>query len=314
VARWDRDNQATSQVAIPLSSIEVRTATAEWLLSVRQFAKDFGLSLTLAVLGFLFTVWEKQRQDRQQAAEKEREVEQRAAEKEKEQVAQTWNMMIPVSHALNTEFYIKIQRAAGLLLKSVQQYDGAKAGSAEALTLKRQAFYCWTLLRRHMRNLTEKSGYYFKDRTGEALANLCGVSAVESFYASGNEAALNRLHRLLKHVALTETLADFLQKLDDKEAEDRTRLFRDCLADFSDWMASASFPRALLSLRGLRAVLEYEVNRPYQYWYGSRERLQVDEATEAHLVHLAQQVETKEPARKGFMGTVKKYLAEGTRQ
>jgi hypothetical protein len=61
----------------------VRTAAEEWLASVRQFAKDFGLSLTLAVLGFLFTVWERQRQNWQRAAEKEREDLKRAAEKEK---------------------------------------------------------------------------------------------------------------------------------------------------------------------------------------------------------------------------------------
>jgi hypothetical protein len=312
VVRWSSDAAITSQIAVPLGRIEVRTATAAWLASIRQFATDFGLSLTLAVLGFLFTIWEKQRQNRQQASEKEREDQQRAAEKEKEQVVQTWNMMLPISHALNTEYYIKLQRAASLLVKNAVRFGAAERGSGEQLTLKRRAFYCWALLRRHIRHLTENSGFYFKDRTGEALANLCGVRIAELFQTGRNEAALQRLHGLMGHVQLNETLAGFLHKLDDTATHGL--IFQECLSDFEDWMSSPSFPPALLCLKGLRAVLEYEVNRPYQYWYGSRESLHIDATTKAYLLQLAQEVEAGEAERRGFKVAVERYLAEGSSQ
>jgi hypothetical protein len=91
----------------------------------------------------------------------------------------------------------------------------------------------------------------------------------------------------------------------DAEGAKRKPLFADCLADFKAWLGGKSFAGALTSLRIFRALLQYEVNRPYEYWYGSRETLELDDKAVDHLRSLAVR-----EGRDLLLPALETYLAE----
>ena len=277
----------TSQVAVPLGEVTVRN-----LLDVLLSLVWPSIAAILVALGsYIFKRWQDQRA----------------------QKTQTWNKMLSESHRLALAYYAPIESAARLFIEHVercknQRGKGLRAKANESL---RQAFYWWMLFGYRYRAMTlEVGAFWFKDRVGEELVVAC-FNACLTRYDKRDEARIRNYRRVRDALSVHETLDSFLQKSDARM--DTVGMFQDEWRYFETWVQSGECAEALSYLEGFRAVLYYELNRPYEYWYGRTETIALDRKTEQILIEAGKQI-AAENNMPEFPRKVLKYLKEGKKE
>jgi len=110
-------------------------------------------------------------------------------------------------------------------------------------------------------------------------------------------------------IDLNETGDSFLKKL--RGEGDTPNEVKNVLgigwANFQKWRASVGCELTLSYLRALLVILSYEMNRPYEYWYGEREKLLVDNDIRNTLRGLAVAIQDA-TARQQFTDELERYL------
>ena len=105
----------------------------------------------------------------------------------------------------------------------------------------------------------------------------------------------------------SDKLGAFIERMGGSDA-DATR-FQDLLKHFREWLKSADCEPAFDNLRVWRLMLSYEMNRPYQYWYGSQEKLCLDTKKMREVIlAAAKKIETTPPGSPGFEKAASEYL------
>jgi hypothetical protein len=273
--------QGPSRVAVPLGIVRVPTWAENFRSNpIVELVHDFALPVVVAVFGGLFGYWFQKR------------------EKKSTQLAETWSQMLPQSHEYATKYYMSLESA----LSNVITQMGKMKEKPGVATTEQLAFYFWLLYERRLRHLTHSvAGFYFKDRSGEELAVYCSNKYDEEFRKLSTERDLDDLSSILDKVEVNETFHEFRTKLQSgvasaappaslvemvttwvqpDESKATRELFQRTFRHFKRWVddPSSEKPRRYLGIT--RAVIKYEMNRPYEYWYGKQERLELDpEAT-----------------------------------
>jgi hypothetical protein len=287
---WKDAADHTSSVAAPVGPIAIRSRLDEWIQARVALFQGLALPLATFLLGGIFSV-AKYYSDR---ADKE-------ADDRRAQLTQTWNQMLPASHKLALGHYVPMSAALHEALDWLAKADPANASAPAAPVagkgvpgapatapaaappwdepkLKR-AFYGLMLFESRVRNTTTKvRGFYFKDRTGEKIVSRCYLRYRETFYRkdSAEQIAVEKVRDL---VPVDMDLKDF-----EAAWTNNKTLFDDLYAKFKAWTVKPDgYPVAKKILTALRAVLDYESNRPYEYWYGKRDRLSIEDGAEKML-------------------------------
>jgi hypothetical protein len=316
IVEYTQGNSAAREVVL-LGKLEVQTQSGAILAVALELTKDLALPVILLLLGVFFQ-WketererrrkaeDRDREDREKEEEQRRESVRQKREREESHVRQTWNLMLPVSHKLATEHYVGIQQAARGLLEATAQREAAlQSGRAEeAGQQARNAFHFFALFHRRVRHLSRTAGgFYFKHRTGEEILRTCHAQFLRRYAVNLGEAR-RQFGPLMDAIDVNETVASFENKLLSREPE-HIQAFQAAWQSFEDWLGSGRYGPALECLRAFRAVLEYEMNRPYEHWYGRRERITATAGVQKTLFDLAREVESQNP---GFEGEVQAYL------
>lgn len=296
IVGWAGSEKIESRLALPLGESVIQSKASQLLSVIRDFRdllKDFALPLVLVLLGLGYQFWDKRREQARQEQEQLRT-----------QIAETWSKMLPESHQLATQYYMPVEANARGAIEDILQF--LKDGDPQK---EKRGFFFLIIFERGMRHLHDSvGGFYFKNRLAEELAVYC-YEEYQALYYYRDENTLRRLSAMLNNADIHERIASFLDKLEGKDGEEIAKVFSEGWNDFREWVVSDKCLPALRYLQGFRLLLRYEMNRPYDYWYGETEGLQTDRDTEEAILSLAEKIGEK-TAGPNFLEEVKKYLEE----
>lgn len=177
---------------------------------------------------------------------------------------QVWSQMLARTQGDAVRHHLPIRNALSGLLASLSggRHDGG------------EPFYHLAHLVRRMRLMArEAGGFRFQDRTGEEAAARCWEALLGELASLFLDDAWTTREELLAEAADDgESLRDFKRKLAPGDPA-RAGLV-EIRGAFEAWVQSEEFDavgRPLLE--SLRAVIDGEVRRPYEPWYGEPPRL-----------------------------------------
>jgi hypothetical protein len=257
-----------------------------------------------------------------QDAEKKLDQQRQEQEHERMQLLQTWNMMLPVSHRGATRYYMPMASAANGALERLRRCTEkleAKQGSIYADGDEcRHALYYFLLLRRRARRIGDEiGGFYFKDRIGERLAGACW-NKFAGLYLKDRRTARESLSRVLTDLDPNEKLGTFLKKLNGEQPDGSTlerakNPYQIVLAEFHEWLAKQECKECVPLLQAFLALLRFEMNKPYSYWYPIQqgEKLQWDNDIKKTIEDMAKEIAQAEK-RSDFETAVQAYIAAST--
>lgn len=302
---WTTPALTSESAALELGTVSAESYAASWASTIGGVIQGLTLPIVLAVLGYIYqrrlqseqdktrrqeahldlqrreqeADLERKRQERRQELERQRQEQQRQIEQarrereaERTQIAKTLTLMLPISHRYATQHYARLEVIARNLVQAVVRYR-KKPNEDDAL----EGLYHFIRLYQRIRVLTRSEGaFYFKDRIGEEIV----VAALEAYD--------NAMFRNYKEAALAiSTVLDAVQQQPDLTLATFVNLrkpYADGVSEiggslviterrFRDWIGAADADEGLGYLRAFRAVLNYEMNKPYAYWYGQFETL-----------------------------------------
>ena len=309
----------------------VLTAVTDWFgriwTGAWAFFKDITLPIVLLILGWRFKVWDDKREQDRRESEKQRDIDRDNREQKSAKMAEQWSIMLPDSRKLSRMYYLPllsaVQQATSCLEKVVKDYGelGKQQDPAAKRELQKRldgtmetAFFYWVLSWRQFRNVADSvGGLHFKDRVGEKLTAWSQGKFLQ-LYLGDNRDLLRTYARILDHIGIHEKLDSFLNKFrEDMDPETWESLgFREGWNHFKVWVRGPKCVESISYLKGFAALVEYEANRPFEYWYGGvKERLNIDAELEKVLENLAAEIAKDQPALVGFPEKVKKYLSDG---
>lgn len=297
VLSWVNTQKIESRVAAPIGELQATWWWTEPLSYLINLIKDFALPILLGLLAFLYQRLDKAREQARLEQEKTREQIRQEQDRLRTQIAETWSKMLPESHRLATHYYMPIEAA----LRGALQFLEAQQTESQ-----QRAFFYLVLFERRMRHLINSAGgFYFKDRVGETLTIRCYQEYRKLYYYDDNE-KLKRLGTMLDHIRVSETWASFSKKF--TESGTAKQNLDDGWKDFKEWLDSGNCGRAMPYLKAFRAVLSYEMNRPYEHWYGRREKIELDQGIESTILEIAKRIQSEGPTS-DFIVKVQEYLA-----
>lgn len=279
------------------------------------FLKDLLVPAALAYLGWYLQHRDKQR-DAQAAQEKlareaeERDQERRRAEREKEQarVRETWNLMLPRCHANAEQHYMPLAAAITDLLGTAWKIHEGSTDEEWHLLL-------WKLLRilRLMRHLAHSiGGFYFRSLEGEEMAGACWD---QFLFLTRERLGQGDQERALTALEPQESFASFKDKLAGRSLQGVARsIFKPASREVAGALSELDaglrrwagkergLQRHLPLLELLNVVLRYEMNRPYEIWYGEQARFERERFWVA-LERLAPEHETLQVCLQAYLET-----------
>jgi len=325
VVTWTDAAGVRSERSVALGEATVRPWCKKLLAALRDVLKDFALPLVLLVLGWLYQIWDKKREEQRQDAEKQRDLVRQAEDRKRAQLAETWNRMLGESHRLNTEHYIHLGGAVyGLLLFAEKcreelrkQEDQRNQAKLEADGLM-QFYYLIRFERRYRHMMETACGFYFKSLVGERLVQECLNLFMAQYTEHWDVARLANLVAAARLTDLNESYDSLMKKLkgegpvpDHLKRDEFKGIFEQARADFQIWQNGAGYEKGLRYLKTFFCLLSYEMNRPYEYWYGQKEEMHPDPEILQTLEEIAVEAE-KDPTTGNFKSKLRSYLSEAT--
>jgi hypothetical protein len=295
------DLSSPSSLAVSLGQNEVQSRFGPYKPLLSEILKGLAIPLALAIFGTVLTVILKRRDEQNARLDKEREVGRQDAEKERDQIrqkaekerdeirqerqrdqalkAETWNKMLPVSHEYASKYYLPVSNAAERLAAFLEKKNDEVA-----------FFYLLFLWKRMIETINGVGGFYFKSLLGETLAVECWHRQKESLLGP-DDAPLNlKVKGSMALLGPTETFQAFTVKLESLNSDPtfQNSDVQKGLELFREWTKNdGNVSDLILVLKAFCAVLDYEANRPYEYWYDPPARLKVSEEVETLLKGIA---------------------------
>lgn len=209
---------------------------------------------------------EKDKEADRQAAEKLLDQQRQALERERQQLLQTWNNMLPISHEDATKYYMPLGSAVRSTLESSEKCRAALDKSPPDLPFgspyTKHALYCFLVTMRRCRSISdERGGFYFKDRVGEKLTALF-VEKFGELYLDDSQTAAEKTSELLGKISPKEKLGTFVPKLNEsllkaasKPSEEDTQYI--VYRHFYNWLPTLKFRETIPLLKALTAILDF---------------------------------------------------------
>lgn len=278
VVGWSTAAGAQSLAALPLGENQVLDrwdyAWDSWL---GPTMKTLAIPAVLAFLAFLLDRLAARRETRQRLAERSEEVTETRRATEQAVATETWKQMLPLSHKYAGNLYLPMSSAAEDAIDAFGEKDGHAA-----------FFYILLLLKRIDQAKKTIGGLYFKSYAGEQLAQLCWRRFRSTFLGKDTDRFFQRMHQSAKLLGAIDDFDSFKsQYLDHPSSAATTQI----LAGFADFETKRLDPAiqvpAIQCLRGFFSILDYESNRPYEYWYQQKARLKTTADTLELLQKLA---------------------------
>jgi hypothetical protein len=248
--------------AVQLGNLKVDSYSWSWAQSITTSLKDLALPIVLAIAGIIY-----------QRREKARDQDRLERETQRTDRAETLRIMLPKSHEYATKYYASLEMRSRNLSKAIAKYQKQPTPAG----LDDLTFWVVSLYHANRLLMADVGAYYFKDRMGEELA-LGGFSALNgSIFDEQDEAgfALTALLDLLGTKMLMPQ-GTFNKQIEKAPRADhrqlavlRTRL--------QDWMESPGWNQGFAGIEIFSAVLNFEMNRPYENWYEAKEWLDLDD-------------------------------------
>lgn len=193
----------------------------------------------------------------------------KSSEQRRAEIQQTWTQMLQKSHENAERYYMPISSQVLRLRRELSTL--AEAGrdcseDAPAKAAEAQDRLCQELLvlLRRQRELAEKiGGWYFKSRPGENL-----VAYTWRCFQVIAQQRLERksLDRVLDGLSVEDSPAHVGRKLKTM-GRDGERIRQSC----RDWVVEGDFREVFCLLGLLEVLLDFEMNRCYERWYGDKE-------------------------------------------
>jgi hypothetical protein len=260
---------------------ENQVVDSSWFgrLSLDELLKILAVPALLLLIGAVITavvnfinVWREKRAATTQAAT---DAARHVQEQERAVRAETWKQMLPISHNYAAKFYLPLSLAAERFADSLKQSNTRLA-----------FFYLLFCGRKMIATRNEIGGFYFKDLRGETLAALC--------WKNHRLACLGEEDSPLYRAVLDSI--DQLDEIDSFEAFERrfaevsggvVEFTEDCIQQawtlFQTWIGTKNVAPTIQHLEGFYGVLDFESNRPYEYWYDTPAKLKITAETEQLL-------------------------------
>lgn len=295
-----------------------------WLASREKRAEDDRAKLA--------KVAEEDRAKKAKVEEESRAATARKLEEERAHKAATWDMMLQQAHQLAMQHYVHIQSFVRGAISSLDRYDKASKPGApadpELSELPVRAFLCLLLFARRVQYSTDTvGGLYFKNRVGEEIIAR-SYYTYRKLYFDTSIQTRSEYERILRRVPPKARVSELYEKMqlsakstsastdpDDAAAIELGKALEAALAEFEQlWVKSDALRTKLLPiLKGFAAVMQFEMNRPYRYWYNKSSVLEISGLARTAIETLGE----KEPfgtdeSWTNFRRAAKLYLDEAT--
>jgi len=241
---------------------------------------------------------EKRKADEAEAERRRADAEHAAAVR-----TETWNQMLPIVHKYTTECYLPLSSAADRMRSNVRLWQ-----ADPRLANQKIAFFYLLLMGKKMAITRDTvGGFYFKDLRGEMLASECWRRhrrAVLGRESTKFNVAVKASVGLLGD---RENYQTFERKFAGKTAPYLDDNIQEAWEQFQKWLTrTARVNYAMQHLLGFCLILDYELNRPYDYWYDPPARLALAPEIEKLLRRVAGDSDyTQEQIDQYFLNTVR---------
>jgi hypothetical protein len=326
VVEWE--SPLVSQSETPLGRLEIQDWRMRWIRASIAAAQTLALPLVLVLLGFAFQ-WrlnklEHSRQEHNQKLADERsEREKRRAEeaserdKRRAEEAEVSRLMLPFTHKYTVEYYADLELAAR---EATQAIIKARATATPDSHLLDTAFYEWLVLESRIRALNETAAFYFKDPTGESLVfALLEAHSLVFLYQQPPEGGSSKLspaqelevRRTISRVAMNPLPGTdaMLSRLESERTAGTGALL-----DLANWFYSRvrqpDVAPSMTYLRAFRAVLVFEMNRPYSPWFARDVPLKLSQDLLVAIIDLCERLRANEEFG-GLANELDAYLRGG---
>ncbi len=289
-------SSATS-VSVNLGDNQVRDwYEAQW---ISDLTKILAVPLLLAVITALVTyslnLLARNKEQREETRRQQIENDKRQAEAEAERRraeadhaaairAETWNQMLPIVHKYTTECYLPLSSAADRMRSNVRLWQADPRAATQ-----RVAFFYLLLVGKKMAITRDTvGGFYFKDLRGEMLASECWRKHRRALLGRESTKFNVAVRAAVGLLDDRETYQTFEEKFRGKDASYTHNNIREAWDQFQEWLARRSrVDYAMQHLLGFCLILDYELNRPYDYWYDPPARLALTPEVEKLLRKIA---------------------------
>jgi hypothetical protein len=260
---------------------ENQVVDASWIgrVSLDELLKILAVPALLLLVGAAITAFvnfinvsrEKRAATAQAAIDAARHIQ----EQERAVRAETWKQMLPVSHNYAAKFYLPLSLAAERFADSLKQSNARLA-----------FFYLLFCGRKMILTRNEIGGFYFKDLRGESLAAVCwknqrlaclGEEDSPLFLAVRD--SMDQLEDIDSYEGFEKRFAD----LSGGAVEFTEDSMQQAWTLFQVWIGTGNVAPTIQYLEGFYAVLDFESNRPYEYWYDTPAKLKITAETEQLL-------------------------------
>jgi hypothetical protein len=275
--------------------------------SLYGVAKDMAVPLAVVFLTWAFSHYDEKRKQAeaakekiQLAAEEKKEQARKEAERQTQQVRETWARMLIISRRDTSTYYLPLLAAVTRIVRTAEertpQWD-------------RECFFYLMKFLRVMRRIgQENGGIYLKSRKGEDVVAGVWSSVIQP--AIEKKFTLKTCAAAIDQFDSRESYAQFDDTFEKKPATAA------CWKAFQDWQVDKAIPfTAYVPLLKLfKSFLQYEKDRPLDYWYGSAQKPPREE-----IEGLLRQVLRRSPLAQQITANhidtdVKTYLAEAQRE
>jgi hypothetical protein len=252
----------SSSLVVSLGENEVLSGLQRFWIAVSEAVKLLLIPIALAIIGVFLNLFMKKREEVRQEAEQDRTVR-----------AETLKLMLPICHNNASQYYLPLSTA-------LEGMANALRDSKEAVAF----FYHLLTWQRMSKVVGAVGGFYFKDLRGEILVAECWkqhklavAGKVDDPRYMATRAAIKRLTADSYQAFEREFEISPAEGYWDEDIESAWELFRPWLKDKS------KVESIIANLEAFYSVLDYEANRPYQYWYMHVPKLKLTEASEKSL-------------------------------
>jgi len=281
IVTWKVVGRAKNPIAVSSSQWvnlgDSQVLDTSWIgrLSLDEFLKIFAVPALLVLVGALVTgvvnvinIWREKRTH--------------AQEQERSMRSETWKQMLPISHNYAAKFYLPLSLAAQNLVKELKH----------PITKPTLAFFYLLLCGKKMKaTRNEIGGFYFKDLRGERLASSCWEIQRSACLGEASDDFYKAVHAAIDSF---DDDVDSFEAFENNFLDTSTQpasFVDDSIGKawglFNTWCTDKhKVEKTAQYLKGFYAVLDYESNRPYEYWYDPKDspaKLEVTEETQGLL-------------------------------
>lgn len=282
IVRWDAAG-TPGVAAVKVGPLKSESYTWSWITWGLGWIPNLALPIALLYAGH---VYERRRhREQEQTRQHERDLESRRQEDSSRRAElrqqqetrraeqqEVVRMMLPLSHSYAIKHYATILTRARNAVKSVSRYREAHHADGKQAALDAVTYDIVALYTANRRLIAKVGAYYFKDRAGEELvvAAFYEFSGVLFLVDQGASKAITPVIDVIERTsplpqATFESMIAANTNASAKLAIVRHRI--------EDWIRGDSCEAGLGYLAIFCAVLEFEMNRPYEDWYGASEPL-----------------------------------------